>query len=232
MPPMMPVENSPQRALLFGATGMVGQGVLRESLRDPGIRQVVAVGRRPTGQQHDKLLDRVLADVADLSAIEEDLTDCDACFFCLGVSSAGMKEERYTALTYDLTLAIARKLVRINPNMAFVYVSGMGTDSSEEGRIMWARVKGRTENALLGLPFRAAFMFRPGIIIPLHGIRSGTRWTRVAYAVTRPVHPVLRWLFPNQVVTTEQVGRAMIAVARDGYPTPILETRDINQAAG
>lgn len=217
--------------LLFGATGMVGQGVLRECLLDPAIDYVLAVGRRTTGQRHDKLRDQVLPDVADLSTIEPHLSGFAACFFCLGVSSAGMKEDRYTALTYDLTLAVARTLIRVDPGTILVYVSGMGTDTSERGRIMWARVKGRTENALLRLPFRAAYMFRPGIIIPLHGIRSRTRWTRLAYSLTRPLHPLLKAILPDHVVTTEQVGRAMIAVARNGHPTPILETRDINQLA-
>lgn len=217
--------------LLFGATGMVGQGVLRECLLDPRIEGVLTVGRRPTNTRHDKLRDRVLADVSDLSSVEPELSGVDACFFCLGVSSAGMKEARYTALTYDLTLAIARTLARVEPGMTFVYVSGAGTDSTERGRIMWARVKGRTENALLRLPFEAAYMFRPGIIIPLDGIRSGTRWTRVTYTLARPVLPALKALFPDHVLTTRQVGRAMLSVAHDGYPDPVLEARDIRRAA-
>src|SRR4051794_14358159 len=203
--------------LLFGATGMVGQGVLRECLLDPDVRQVLVVGRRATGQRHEKLRELVLPEVADLSAAEPELSGFDACLFCLGVSAAGMTEERYASLTYDLTLAVAETLARLNPGMTFVYVSGMGTDSSERGRTMWTRVKGRTENALLRLPFKAAYMFRPAGIVPLHGIQSSTRWTRILYRVTKPLFPVLRALFPNYITTTEQLGRAMIEVARKGF---------------
>jgi uncharacterized protein YbjT (DUF2867 family) len=214
--------------LLFGATGMVGQGVLRECLRDAGVGRVLAVGRSATGQAHEKLRDLVVPDFADLSADEPQLTGFDACFFCLGVTSAGLSEERYTRLTYDLTLGVARTLARLSPGMAFVYVSGSGTDSSERGRIMWARVKGRTENALLALPFKAAYMFRPGYIQPLDGIQSRTRWYRFMYAAVAPLYPALRRLFPGAVTTTAQVGRAMLAVARDGFPRPVVQTRDIN----
>jgi uncharacterized protein YbjT (DUF2867 family) len=214
--------------LLFGATGMVGQGVLRECLRDPGVARVLAIGRRATGQAHEKLRDLVVPDPGDLTSVESQLTGLDACFFCLGVTSAGLSEERYTRLTYDLTLAAARTLARLDPGMTFVYVSGTGTDSSERGRIMWARVKGRTENALLALPFKAAYMFRPGYIQPLDGIQSRTRWYRAIYAAIAPLYPVLKRLFPGAVTTTAQVGRAMLAVARNGFGRPVLETRDIN----
>jgi uncharacterized protein YbjT (DUF2867 family) len=202
--------------------------VLCECLRDLGVARVLAVGRRATGQAHKKLRDLVVPDLADLSAVEPQLTGFDACFFCLGVSSAGLSEERYTRLTYDLTLGVARTLARLDPAMTFVYVSGTGTDGSERGRIMWARVKGRTENALLALPFQAAYMFRPGYIQPLDGIQSRTRWYRVVYAAVAPLYPAFRRLFPGAVTTTAQVGRAMLAVARDGFPRPVVETRDIN----
>jgi len=218
--------------LLFGATGMVGQGALRECLLDPGVRRVLTVGRRATGQRSEKLRELVVPAVTDLSAVEPELSGFDACLFCLGVSSAGMSEERYTTLTYDLTFAVAQTLVRRNPGMTFLYVSGMGTDSSEQGRTMWARVKGRTENALLHLPFKAAYMFRPAIILPLHGIRSSTRWTRILYTVTRPLYPIFRTLFPNYVTTTEQLGRALLTVAREGFPKPILEPPDIRGVGG
>ena len=214
--------------LIFGATGMVGQGVLRECLRDPGVERVLTVGRRATGQTHPKLRELVVPDPADLAAVEAQLTDYDACFFCLGVTSAGLSEDRYTRLTYDLTLAVARTLARVGPSMTFVYVSGTGTDSTERGRTMWARVKGRTENALLALPFKAAYMFRPGYIQPLDGIRSRTLWYRALYAVVAPLYPLLKRLAPGAVTTTAQVGRAMLAVARRGFERPILETRDIN----
>jgi uncharacterized protein YbjT (DUF2867 family) len=214
--------------VLFGATGMVGQGALRECLLDPEVSRVLTVGRRATGERHEKLRELVVPDVADLSAVESDLSGFDVCLFCLGVSSAGMAEDRYTRLTYDLTLAVATTLARLNPGLTFIYVSGMSTDSSERGRVMWARVKGKTENALLRLPFRAAYMFRPGGIVPLHGITSRTTWTRVLLALTRPLHRPLHALLPNYVTTTEDLGRAMIAVARNGYDKPVLETPDIN----
>jgi uncharacterized protein YbjT (DUF2867 family) len=216
--------------LLFGATGMVGQGVLRECVLDPGVERILVVGRSPTGGKDgkEKLRELVLPDVADLSAVESELTGFDACFFCLGVSAVGMSEERYAKVTHELTLAVARTLVRLDPGMTFVYVSGAGTDSTERGRAMWARVKGRTENALMTLPFKAAYMFRPAAIVPMHGIRSKTTWYRVLYAVMTPLYPVLKALSPNGITTTEQVGRAMLAVARSGYPKPVLETIDIN----
>jgi len=215
--------------LLFGATGMVGQGVVREALLDPDVEQVVAVGRSATHRQHPKLRDLVVPDVADLTGVEPQLAGFDACFFCLGVSSAGMSEERYTRVTFDLTLAVAATLARLNPQMTFVYVSGMGTDSTESGRVMWARVKGRTENALLRQPFKAAYMVRPGMIIPLHGIRSKTMWYRLLYAATRPLYPVVKAVAPNAVTTTEQMGRAMLTLVRHPQATPILETKDINR---
>ena len=213
--------------LLFGATGMIGQGVLRQALIDPGVALVVVVGRTPTGRQDPKLRELVVADVADLSTVEPELAGFDACLFCLGVSAAGMPEARYTQLTYDLTLAVATLLARLNPRMTFVYVSGAGTDSSEQGRSDWARVKGRTENALLRLPFKAAYMFRPGFIEPKAGIRSKTAFYRLFYMLTRPVMPLLRLAFPNSILTTEQLGRAMIAVAQGAESKRILESRDI-----
>jgi uncharacterized protein YbjT (DUF2867 family) len=215
--------------VIFGATGMVGQGVLRECLLDPRVDRVLVVGRSSLGQHHPKLREIVVQNLFDLSTLDADLAAVDACFFCLGVSSAGMSEERYTRITYDLTMAVAETLARLNPGMTFVYVSGMGTDGTERGRAMWARVKGRTENALLRLPFRAAYMFRPAAIIPLHGITSRTRWYRLLYAATRPVWPLLRRLAPGYVTTTERVGQAMINVAVNGAPMRVIENPDINQ---
>ncbi len=217
------------QVLLFGGTGMIGQGVLRECLRDPGVERVLAVGRRALGERHPRLEEIVLPDVADLSAVESELTGLDACFFCLGMSSAGMSEERYTRVTYDLTLAVAGRLARLNPAMTFVYVSGMGTDDTERGRTMWARVKGRTENALLKLPFKAAYMFRPAFILPRHGIRSRTPLYRALYVVATPFFALLRRVAPRYVTTTEQVGRALIAIARDGFPRPIVEAADLTR---
>jgi uncharacterized protein YbjT (DUF2867 family) len=216
------------KVILFGATGMVGQGVLRECLLDPDVVSVLAVGRSPTGRSHAKLREIVHDNFMDYSAIESELTGFDACFFCLGVSSIGMEEERYRHLTYDITLAAATALSKLNPGMVFIYVTGRSTDSTEQGPMMWARVKGKTENDLLKLPFKAAYMFRPAGIQPLHGIKSKTGWIQAIYVVTTPLLSLLARTSPKFMTTTEQVGRAMIKVARDGYPKPILESEDIN----
>jgi uncharacterized protein YbjT (DUF2867 family) len=216
------------KIILFGATGMVGQGVLRECLLDPDVETVLAVGRSPTGQQHAKLREIVHDNFLDYSAIESQLAGFDACFFCLGVSSVGMGAERYRHLTYDITLAAATTLAKLNPGMVFTYVTGAGTDSTEQGRVMWARVKGKTENDLLKLPFKAAYMFRPAGIQPLHGVRSKTAWVQAIYVAAAPLLSYLTRVAPKYMTTTEQVGRAMIKVARDGYPKPVLESADIN----
>jgi uncharacterized protein YbjT (DUF2867 family) len=216
------------RILLFGATGMVGQGVLHECLADGDVTQVLCVGRNPSGRTHPKLHELVVADLYDYSAVEDRLAGFDACFFCLGVSSVGMSEEDYRRVTHDLTLAAARTLARLNPQMTFVYVSGAGTDSTERGPRMWARVKGATENALMRLPFRAAYMFRPGFIQPLHGVRSKTALYRAAYVVAAPVFGLLRRWRPDSVTTSVQVGRAMLAVAKRGALAPLVEMADIN----
>ena len=217
------------KVILFGATGMVGQGVLRECLLDSGIEAVLAVGRSPTGERQAKLREIVHKDFTDFSAIEPQLTGYDACFFCLGVSSVRMEEARYRHLTYDITLAAAKTLARLNPQMVFVYVTGRGTDSTEQGGLMWARVKGKTENDLLKLPFKAAYMFRPAGIQPLHGIRSKTAWVQAIYVGTAPLLSLLNRVAPKYMTTTEQVGRAMIKVAREGYPSAVLESKDINR---
>jgi uncharacterized protein YbjT (DUF2867 family) len=217
------------KVILFGATGMVGQGVLRECLLDSGIEAVLAVGRSPTGERQAKLREIVHKDFTDFSAIEPQLTGYDACFFCLGVSSVGMEEARYRHLTYDITLAAAKTLARLNPQMVFVYVTGRGTDSTEQGGLMWARIKGKTENDLLKLPFKAAYMFRPAGIQPLHGIRSKTAWVQAIYVGTAPLLSLLNRVAPKYMTTTEQVGRAMIKVAREGYPSAVLESEDINR---
>ena len=219
------------KVLLFGATGMVGQGVLRECLLDPDVQLVQTVGRTPSGAQHPKLREIVHRDLLRYDSLEADLAGFDACFFCLGVSSAGMKEADYERVTYGITMAAAETLSRLNPRMTFIYVSGAGTDSSERGRSMWAQVKGKTENALLRLPFEAAYMFRPGIIEPLHGVKSKTASYRLFYTLSKPLLPAMRWLFPNFVLTTEQIGRAMLAVVRNGAPKRVLESRDIRASA-
>ena len=208
---------------------MVGQGVLRECLLDPEVHRILSIVRTPSGQQHPKLRELIHSDFFDYSNIEPQLTGFDACFFTLGVTSAGMDEAKYTHLTYDLTLAAATTLAKLNPQMTFLYVSGAGTDPTERGRTMWARVKGKTENALLNLPFRAAYMFRPGVIQPLHGIRSKTKLYQTFYIVLNPILPLLKSAFPQLITTTEQLGRAMLKVAKQGFPKPILESKDINQ---
>jgi uncharacterized protein YbjT (DUF2867 family) len=219
------------KVLIFGATGMVGQGVLRECLLDPEIESVQTVGRAATGLKHAKLREIVHADMFNYAAIEASLRGFDACFFCLGVTSTGKSEADYTHLTYDLTLAAAKALAPLNPQMTFVYVSGRGTDSSEHGSLMWARVKGHTENELLRLPFKAAYMFRPGVIQPLHGERTKVAAYRMLYSLAKPLVPLLRLLFPNSILTTEEMGRAMINVARRGALKTVLEPADIRAAA-
>jgi uncharacterized protein YbjT (DUF2867 family) len=213
--------------VLFGASGMVGQGVLIECLDDPGVQRVVSVVRRPTGVTHAKLTEIVHADFLDYTAIEPSLRDLDACFFCLGVSSIGMKEEDYRHITYDFTMAAAKTLCRLNPKLAFIYVSGAGTDSTEKGRSMWARVKGKTENDLAKL-CATAYAFRPGYIHPEKGVASRTKWIRVAVTVLRPVGFLLKQ-FPGAGTATDVVGRAMIAAVRSGAPSHVVELREINQ---
>ncbi len=217
--------------LIFGATGMVGQGVLRECLLDPNVQAVQAIGRTPTGVQNPKFSDLVHPDLFHYEAIEESLRGFDACFFCLGVTSSGKAEADYDRVTYGITMAAAETLCRLNPRMTFIYVSGAGTDSSERGRIMWARVKGKTENALVRLPFAAAYMFRPGIIEPLDGIKSKTNAYQIFYTLGKPLFPVIRLILPNQIVTTRQIGRAMLNVARNGWPNRVMEIKDIRAAA-
>ncbi|MEV1244797.1 NAD-dependent epimerase/dehydratase family protein [Nonomuraea sp. NPDC050022] len=217
------------KVIIFGATGMVGQGVLRECLADDRVTAVLTVGRTPTGHAHDKLRELAHPDLLDLTPIEAELSGYDACFFCLGVSSAGMSEKDYRRVTYGFTLAAGETLARLNPGSAFVYVSGVGTDA--HGRAMWARVKGQTENALLALPFKA-YVFRPGYIQPMHGVTSRTTWYRLAYVVTAPFYPILRLLFPTAVTTTERIGRAMITVAAQGAPKRILGPLEINALQG
>jgi uncharacterized protein YbjT (DUF2867 family) len=219
------------KVLIFGATGMVGQGVLRACLSDPDVELAVTVGRSSAGEQNPRLQRANLREIIhlnlnDLSAIEAELTGFDACFFTLGVSSSGMNETAYERITYSLTLSAAETLSRLNPGMTFIYVSGAGTDSSEKGRILWARVKGRVENALLRLPLEA-YMFRPGLIQPLDGIQSKTPAYRIAYGLMKPLLPLLRRALPNQVLSTREIGWAMLEVARHGYEKRIIETRDI-----
>ena len=218
------------KVIIFGATGMVGAGVLRECLLDGRVREVVSVQRSPSGSSHPKLRELIRGDFFDYHDARDAFRGADACFFCLGVSAVGKSEAEYYRLTFDLTLAAARTLAELNPGMTFCYVSGQGTDSSERGRIMWARVKGKTENALLRLPLRA-YMLRPGYIQPLGGIKSKTRVYRLFYQVMAPLYPLLKRLTPNLVTTNEAVGRVMIELALRGYSSRVLEVRDINRVA-
>jgi uncharacterized protein YbjT (DUF2867 family) len=219
------------KVIVVGASGMVGQGVLRECLLDAKVERVLVVGRRALGRADAKLVERVVPDMTNLSAIEADLAGYDACFFCLGVTSAGLTEEAYRKVTYDITVAFAGTLARLNPGMTFVFVSGAGTDSTEKGRVMWARVKGAAENVVLEAGFKAAFLFRPGIIQPVHGAQSRTALYRALYVALTPLVWLLKWLAPGTVTTTERVGRAMLEAAKRGAPMTILENRDINALA-
>jgi uncharacterized protein YbjT (DUF2867 family) len=219
------------KVIVTGATGMVGKGVLLECLAHPDVAQVLSLGRSPLGMAHPKLAELVRGDLFDLSGVERELSGYDACFFCLGASSVGMKEADYYRVTHELTLAVARTVLRKNPGLVFVYVSGAGTDSTEKGSSMWARVKGKTENDLLALGFGAAYMFRPAYIQPMKGVSSRTALYRALIPLVRPLFPVLKALFPSQVTTTENVGLAMIHAVQRGYPERILAPRDINALA-
>lgn len=210
------------KVIVFGATGMVGQGVLRECLRDETVDKVLVIGRNSIGQTHPKLRELRRPDMFDFGGVAVELQGYNACFFCLGVSAAGINQTEYTRLTYDLTLGWAKVLARINPAMTFIYVSGAGTG----GKAMWAQVKKRTEDALLAL-FPNAYMFRIGALRAMHGEVSKTRWTRILYAVFRPLWPLVRVIASGSIITTEQLGRAMIRVARHGAPTRVLENRDL-----
>jgi uncharacterized protein YbjT (DUF2867 family) len=209
---------------------MVGAGVLTECLDDPRVRSVLVVGRKPCGVAHSKIREIIRSDFFDYSDARAALKGYDACFFCLGVSSAGMTEAAYHRLTYELTLSAAGVLADLNPGLTFCYVSGEGTDSTERGRFMWARVKGKTENHLLRMPFKA-YMFRPGFIQPLKGVRSKTRLYQAMYDVLAPLYPLLKRLAPNHLTTTENMGRAMIQAAASGYSKHVLENPDINTLA-
>jgi uncharacterized protein YbjT (DUF2867 family) len=220
------------KVILFGASGMVGQGALRELLNDREVTAVLSIGRSATGQRHTKLKELVQEDVGDLAMLEHELGTFDACLFCLGVSAVGLSESDYKRITYDLTLKVAQTLERLNPKMTFVYVSGGGTDSTERGGVMWARVKGATENALLSMLFPRVYMLRPGFIRPLNGVVSKTGWYRALYAVMGPVYPLLKRYFPGQVTTTEELGLAMLHLLKRGFTARVLENRDIVALAG
>jgi uncharacterized protein YbjT (DUF2867 family) len=219
------------KVVLFGGTGMVGSGALLECLDSPRVESVVSVSRSSTGVVHPKLREILHRDFLEFKTIRSDFVGADACFFCLGVSSAGMKEADYRTLTHDVTLAAATEMLAVSPQLTFIFVSGEGTDSSERGRTMWARVKGKTENDLLAMPFKAAYMFRPGFIQPLRGVRSKTPVYQALYNVTSALSPVIHALFPRHSTTTVNIGRAMIEVAAEGFPRSIITSADINALA-
>lgn len=219
------------RVVLFGATGMIGSGVLLECLDDSRVESVVSVVRHTGGVSHPKLREVVLEDFLDYVPVCAEFAGADACFFCLGVSSAGMSEADYRRVTYDVTLAAAKEILAESGHATFCFVSGAGTDGSGRGRVMWARVKGQTEKALLGMGFKSAFMFRPGFIQPMRGVRSKTALYQMVYNVAGPLFPLMRLLVPSYVTTTVDLAHAMIEAARAGYPQQVLETPDINKLA-
>lgn len=219
------------KIILFGASGMVGQGVLRECVLAEDVESVLLIGRSPSGLSHLKVRELVHTDFLDYCVVESEMRNFDACFFCLGASAAGMSEVQYARINHDVPLAAAKTLAQLNPKMTFIYISGTGTDSTEKGKIMWARVKGKTENDLLRLPFKAVYLFRPGIIQPLHGAHSKTASYRIMYALLRPILPLARKLWPNAILTTESIGQAMLAVARHGAAKNVLEASDITAIA-
>jgi hypothetical protein len=216
------------RAIILGSTGMVGEGVLHECLHHSGVESVLLINRRPFGIRHDKVKEIIHRDFFDFSPIADQLTGYNACYFCMGVSSVGMKESEYRKVTYDLTLHVAGTLVPGNPDMVFCYVSGVGTDSTEKGRSMWARIKGKTENDLLALPFRDAYMFRPGYIQPTRGLKNTYR----IYKLFAPFYPVLRRLFPKYAGTMQELGLAMINAVLTGSDKKVLDPPDIRKLAG
>lgn len=212
------------KIIIFGATGMVGQGALRESLLAADVEEVLAVGRRPTGVRHPKLREATLADAADLAPVADRLRGYDACFYCLGVSSVGLDEAAYTRISYDYPVAAAHQLAALNPAMTFIYVSGAGT--KPDSRQMWARVKARTELEVIKT-FPNGYGFRPGFIQPTHGATSKTGLYRVGYALTAPLTPLLNRIAPRFVTSTDRLGRAMLRAARTGFATRIVENADL-----
>jgi uncharacterized protein YbjT (DUF2867 family) len=219
------------KAIITGSTGMVGEGVLHVCLNSSEVESVLVINRRPCGVEHPKLKEIILKDLSDLSSAEDQLAGYNACYFCAGVSSVGKKKEEYKRLTYDLTLDFANSLIEIygerSRTMTFTYVSGTGTDSTEKGRSMWARVKGKTENDLLKLPFKSAYMFRPGYIQPIKELKN----TYTVYKFVAPFYPIFKTLFPKYVCTLQDLGQSMINVTLNGYEKPIFENADITSLA-
>jgi uncharacterized protein YbjT (DUF2867 family) len=217
------------KVILYGATGMIGQLALRECLLDPEVEQVVAIVRRSTENQHPKYQEIVLPDISDLSSVKEQVTGFDACLYLIGVSSTGMSEAEYTRITNEMTIKAAKQLVELNHNMRIIYVSGMGADSTEQGKEMWARVEGKTENTLLSMPFKAAYMLRPAAILPMHGVTSKTPQYRLVYKLMKPLNPLLKRM--KSVVTSEQLGQVILHLAKTGTTKEVLEREQLKELA-
>jgi len=216
------------KVIITGATGMVGEGVMHECLLDPDVEQVLLLSRKTNGLKHPKLTEVLCGDFLNLTSVESQLQGYDACFYCMGVSSVGLDEQQYHRITYDLTLNVAGLLAKLNPVMVFCYVTGLGTDSTEKGKSMWARVKGKTENQLMKLPFKKAYMFRPGYMQPTKGLKNANKW----YLLMMWMYPVLRTAFPKHVCSLKEVGLAMINLVKYGYEKHILEVKDIVKVGG
>lgn len=211
------------RVIIFGSTGMVGEGVLYECLKHPSVESILVINRRECGYKHEKLKEIIHKDFSDFSPIKNELSGYDACYFCMGVSSVGMKEYEYKRITYDITMHVADTLLKQNDDLTFCYVSGAGTGSTSKSRSMWARIKGKTENDLLKLPFKAAYMFRPGYIQPTKGLKNTYKF----YKVFSPLYPLFKFLFPKYVCTLKQLGKSMINVSLKNPDIKVLECKDI-----
>ncbi|WP_407481166.1 NAD-dependent epimerase/dehydratase family protein [Elizabethkingia meningoseptica] len=213
------------KVIISGATGMVGEGVLQECINSPKVEKILLINRKPSAYTHPKIEELLHSNFSDISSVSEKVKGYDACFFCLGVSSVGMKEEQYTKVTYDLTLGFAKTLAEQNPDMTFCYVSGAGTDSTEKGSQMWARVKGKTENDLMKLPFKAVYNFRPAFMKPTKGAKN----VKGFYKFIDAVYPVFRAINSNYFLTLEEVGKAMINISLQGYYKNTIEVKDIKK---
>lgn len=213
------------KVIITGATGMVGEGVMHECILDSRVTEILLISRKEYKTSNPKVKQLVVKELTDIKKHTDKISEYDACYFCMGVSSVGMKEEQYTKLTYDLTLDFAKTLVAQNKDMTFTYVSGVGTDSSEKGKSMWARVKGKTENDLIALPFKAVFAFRPGMIKPTKGLKN----TYTSYKILAPLVALFNWSLPKYSCTLAQIGKAMINVTEQGYHRPQIEVKDIRK---
>jgi uncharacterized protein YbjT (DUF2867 family) len=217
--------------IITGSTGMVGKGVLLECLENSDVKKILLLNRSSVGIEHEKITELIIEDFQNLSPLREALSGYDACYFCLGVSSFRMKEKEYNEITYRVTLHLAKLLSDINPSMSFCYVSGVGTDSTEKGRSMWARVKGKTENALKKLPLKSVFLFRPGYIQPQKGIKSKTAMYNTLYVFVKPLYPLFKLIIPGKVTTTSDIGKAMIYTSLHGSDKDVFYNKDINEVA-